>query len=119
MMNTYKKILIAGGVLLLLTGCFFVRAKITGRVELLMPDGSSSALPDARVELYTTSGEYLDTATIDLEGNFQFSRRVPMGTYIIWVKPGSFLGFKEKKETVRVLRSIVQRHIRVEPLSNQ
>ncbi len=118
-MNTYKKILFTGGVLLLLTGCFFVRAKITGRVVMLMPNGETAALPDAKVELWTTGGEYLDTATVDMEGNYTFSRRVPMGTYIIKVKPGSFLGFKEKQETVRVLRSIVQRQIRVEPLGNQ
>jgi len=82
---------IVGG-MLLLTSCFFIRGKVSGQVLIEQADGSNVPIPAVTVELLDSNGNRIDTAMSDMNGNFDFQKRVPVGTYKCRTVPTGALG---------------------------
>ena len=98
------------GATFLLASCLLIRGKVSGQVLIEQPDGSTMPIPAITVELVDANGNRLDTAISDPNGNFDFERRVPAGTYKCRTVAGGALGsgMPMAESTVKVFKSRVK-----------
>lgn len=89
-----------------LTGCFFIRARIGGKVLLQVEGGQASGIPDVTLELYNSKGEKVGATFSDLFGTFEFPDTYPTGTYTIKTGVSRFgLGYEPYEKKLRIFKA--------------
>ncbi len=104
---------------LILSACLLVRAKVTGYVYMKNPEtGELVPVQLVTVELVDSKGNIIEVVRSDLDGRFSFETRVKAGTYTCRLSPNDRMwqGYKGEK-TIRVMKSIVKCDIILERVS--
>ncbi|MGH8103957.1 MAG: hypothetical protein ACREJQ_05500, partial [bacterium] len=89
------------------SGCYFIRANVTGKICLQAGDGPCSPIPSVQVDLFSSKGDKVDSTSSDMQGSFVFPTKVNSGTYTLKVIGGPFgMTFEPWEKTMRVYKAI-------------